>query len=71
MKKLDQALARSVIVVKKLENNMGAFLLGFIIGFLVGIFFLGYLIVDLNIENPDRFDQIIVDLRKKLEHIND
>lgn len=50
---------------------MGMFLLGLIIGFLAGIFFLGYIIVDINTENPDRFDQIIIDLRKKLEHIND
>lgn len=71
MKKLDQALARSVIVVKKLRNNMGAFLLGLMIGLLVGMFFLGYLIVYINIEDPNRFDQIIVELRKKLEHIND
>lgn len=50
---------------------MGAFLLGLMIGFLVGMFFLGYLIVYINIEDPNRFDQIIVELRKKLEHIND
>lgn len=59
------------MVVKKLRNNMGAFLLGLIIGFLVGIYFLGYIIVDMNTENPERFDQIIIDLRKKLEQIND
>ena len=50
---------------------MGMFLLGLIIGFLAGISFLGYIIVDMNTKNPDRFDQIIIDLRKKLEQIND
>lgn len=50
---------------------MAAFLLGLLIGFIIGMFWLGYLIVDININNPARFDQIIIDLRKKLENLND
>lgn len=50
---------------------MGTFLLGTLVGIILGVFGLGYIIVDINQENPSRFGKIIVDLYKKLEQLND
>lgn len=46
---------------------MSTFLLGLLIGLVLGAFWFGYMIVYLNQNDPTRFDQIIIDLRKKLK----
>lgn len=49
---------------------MGIFLLGLLIGLVLGVFWFGYMIIYLNQNNPTRFDQIIIDLRKKLKQLD-
>lgn len=47
---------------------MITFLIGFLIGIFSGIFYVVYRIVLINVKDPARFDQIIGDLREKIQH---
>lgn len=49
---------------------MGTFLLGVLLGFIIGIALLSYKIVYLNVTNPDGFDDIIKELRKHIAKYN-
>lgn len=46
---------------------IGMFLLGMLIGFIAGTYFFSYLVVEINKVDPDRFDRLIADIRKKLK----